>query len=143
VLTNLFETSDGEKVGQKLPSPWSGIRKAALAHLVSHGDQSNAASAQRWGIPTRLHYGNGLLPMCPFSRVGISQQFASLAIGIFRKSLEKCWDPVGMKYPGIPDKLRVRIHASAHSVSQNSPGTATQSNQSIQAPKGTIQRTPF
>jgi hypothetical protein len=29
-----------------------------------------------------------------------SQQLASLAMGIFGKSVEKCWDPVGMKYPG-------------------------------------------
>jgi hypothetical protein len=29
-----------------------------------------------------------------------SHHLASLAIGIFRKSLKKCWDPIGMKYPG-------------------------------------------
>jgi hypothetical protein len=87
-------------VGQNFCSPWSSILQVSLRSPTSfrpgiiptlHPNEPNVESQHSSTRAMSFAQCDG------FAALGF--RFASLAIGIFRKSLEKCWDPVGMQYP--------------------------------------------
>jgi hypothetical protein len=88
-------------VGQELSSPWSGIPQASL----------RSPASLRPGIIPTLHEPNvGESQHGSTTAMGFAQCVHFAALGFptapvarcwdFPKIARKCWDPVGMKYPG-------------------------------------------
>jgi hypothetical protein len=91
-------------VGQNVFHPgqvFQGLRCARPPRFARGSSQR--CSSPTLGNPNTAPLRQRTSPNASVPRRWDSHQLASLAIGIFGKSLEKCGDPVGMKYPVCND----------------------------------------